>query len=417
MLGPVTDGVLLPDTVRALISEADPKPEVPLLLGCTRDEGALPVAAMVIAEGFNQPPEAWAHRRFGEVAGEAIVSLYDTAWYPTCPIGGLGITPERRVIVEIINDGLFYRSAGHLSEDRACTNGRPVYVYHYLPTRVSAVTGIAGAAHGEEVPLLFGSVNNPDTQEQLLIDALQGYWAGFAHTGVPGATGYPAWPAFEPGTRSYLELDLGDTPDTIAMVRSDYLEFGDAGDWRPDHMTKSELITVYDEILAPPYVPPLGPWDLAGVELMSARFNNFFSWQSDPCWSTGQPVEDNVPDQGDRNRVARASACTGDEVLSMRNSAAIDTSSFCQVTLGLWVYLDGELDPGDDHLDIEVEDDSGWVLLERLDSAAETWLYQIYDLTPHRHTAMRIRFVTNVDGADEDVALDDVTITGFTGCP
>jgi para-nitrobenzyl esterase len=46
--------------------------------------------------------------------------------------------------------------------------------------------------------------------EEKLSDAMVGYWASFAKTGHPAATGAPAWPAFD-ATTAYMHF--ADTPE------------------------------------------------------------------------------------------------------------------------------------------------------------------------------------------------------------
>lgn len=61
-----------------------------------------------------------------------------------------------------------------------------------------------GAAHGAEVPYVFGRVSNPVSA------AMQQYWTNFAKTGDPNVAGLPRWPRFDAASRGFLEfLDSG----------------------------------------------------------------------------------------------------------------------------------------------------------------------------------------------------------------
>lgn len=54
-----------------------------------------------------------------------------------------------------------------------------------------------GAAHASDVPYLFdltGKYLLRGTAQRVLGNAMIGYWASFARTGVPSVPGEPAWP-------------------------------------------------------------------------------------------------------------------------------------------------------------------------------------------------------------------------------
>jgi len=90
------------------------------------------------------------------------------------------------------------------------TAGNPGYQFQFA----RAVPGreAAGAAHGSEVPYVFGNLgraaNSPkyDAIDQQVSEAMQTYWTNFAKTGDPNGGGLPAWPKFDSAKRSYLEF-------------------------------------------------------------------------------------------------------------------------------------------------------------------------------------------------------------------
>ena len=71
----------------------------------------------------------------------------------------------------------------------------------------------------------------------------------------------------------------------------------------------------------------------------------------------------------------------------------------------------------DQEKDREVDDGTTWVPLDRLEAAAESWVFVTHDITPHRHAALRVRLVARADLADEDLGVDDLVLTGFRACP
>jgi para-nitrobenzyl esterase len=72
-----------------------------------------------------------------------------------------------------------------------------------------------GAHHAAELGFVFnnpagfgGATPAPEwtEAERHLADAMIGYWVQFAKTGDPNREGLPAWPKFDAGSESYLEL-------------------------------------------------------------------------------------------------------------------------------------------------------------------------------------------------------------------
>ena len=86
---------------------------------------------------------------------------------------------------------------------------------------------------------------------------MQRYWKRFAATGAPQVAGLPAWPPIDAANGSYMAFRDEPVPTVPA---SDWLGFGDLGAWRPDAMSKLELIQQWDAILEEGYAPPLPGW-------------------------------------------------------------------------------------------------------------------------------------------------------------
>jgi len=81
------------------------------------------------------------------------------------------------------------------------------------------------AFHASEIPYMFGNFGGvgpkwpaiPDTaEEKSLSDAMLGYWASFAATGVPKAAGAPDWPLYGKD-RSFMHFAATPTPATQLM--------------------------------------------------------------------------------------------------------------------------------------------------------------------------------------------------------
>jgi para-nitrobenzyl esterase len=88
--------------------------------------------------------------------------------------------------------------------------GNPGYQFQF--SRAAPGREAAGAAHGTEVPYVFGTLghaaNSPkyDSIDQQVSAAMQTYWTNFAKTGDPNGGGLPRWPKFDPAGRAYLEF-------------------------------------------------------------------------------------------------------------------------------------------------------------------------------------------------------------------
>jgi len=88
--------------------------------------------------------------------------------------------------------------------------GNPGYQFQFA--RAAPGREAAGAAHGTEVPYVFGTLgraeNAPkyDATDQQVSAAMQKYWTNFAKTGDPNGGGLPRWPKFDGAARAYLEF-------------------------------------------------------------------------------------------------------------------------------------------------------------------------------------------------------------------
>ncbi len=111
-----------------------------------------------------------------------------------------------------------------------------VYVYRFdwrgEPTVYGAdIARMLGAAHGLEIPFVFGRFDLGPFSEYLfpkstapsredLSGAMMGYWTTFARTGAPGRGGanYAEWQSWDPGQEALKTLHLDAPPDRIKMT-------------------------------------------------------------------------------------------------------------------------------------------------------------------------------------------------------
>ncbi len=111
--------------------------------------------------------------------------------------------------VAIAGDAIFRIPAIRLAE--ACANrGVPAYVYLF-----SWKTPLLGAAHGMDVPFVFGNLGGkaaepfigPAEGAEALSLAMRTAWTSFARDGKPRVSGGPEWPPYDPEGRAVMVFD------------------------------------------------------------------------------------------------------------------------------------------------------------------------------------------------------------------
>ena len=87
--------------------------------------------------------------------------------------------------------------------------------YQFQFSRVPPGREAVGAAHGSEIPYVFGTLsiagraaNAPkyDSVDAAVSDQMQRYWTNFAKSGDPNGTALPHWAKFDPTARAYMDL-------------------------------------------------------------------------------------------------------------------------------------------------------------------------------------------------------------------
>ncbi|MHA6718716.1 carboxylesterase/lipase family protein [Sphingomonas sp. RS6] len=173
------DGAVLPESPRALLAKAPPRP---VLIGSSRAEfgpakGSIDLAA-AIAFGFgDKAGTARSLYRFDEPARAADPRLGHPA-------------------LELSTDLIFRCPTGTLSTLLA-KQGWPVWRYEFDLAKDGGLS-----SHGSELPYLFDGLSFAGGI------SLQRYWLDFAATGDPnGARGQPAWPHFDAASARYVAIN------------------------------------------------------------------------------------------------------------------------------------------------------------------------------------------------------------------
>ena len=109
-----------------------------------------------------------------------------------------------------------YFGCNGLEAVEASSRRQPTYYYRfdYADHRVP---DFIGAAHGTEIPLVFGNLDSSfrafysggqRKKAKPLVDAMMSYWARFAKNGDPNMEGLMVWPKYDTTERRRMYLDL-----------------------------------------------------------------------------------------------------------------------------------------------------------------------------------------------------------------
>jgi len=197
MLGVVVDGWVFPESPLKVFA-AGKEHRVSLLLGSNARELQRPFFPMsgAIAEAITE--------QYGPLAGRALAlyGLKDGAEPQPDPLFG-------NAMAQWATDSQF--RCGTVAELVWHVGaGNPGYQFQFA--RTAPGREAAGAAHGTEVPYVFGTLghgaNSPkyDATDRQVSDAIETYWTNFAKTGDPNGSDLPRWPRFDPAVRPYIEF-------------------------------------------------------------------------------------------------------------------------------------------------------------------------------------------------------------------
>lgn len=132
----------------------------------------------------------------------------------------------------------------------------------------------------------------------------------------------------------------------------------------------------------------------------------------DANWRSDTPDMGSPPNHSAANKVLEADDCPDHCILTLKH--AIDLSGHAGATLEFWRYVEDTLDAGE-YLQVEVHS-NGWKILHdwtHLSDGLGKWKFVSVGLPNYLSDDFKLRFVAKMDGAGEDVAIDDVRVKGI----
>jgi para-nitrobenzyl esterase len=201
--GPVVEGHDLPH--HPFDPEAtDLSDDVPVMVGGTRDENALFLAADDAVWNRTLSADELRTRVAKVAAGntDAVLALY-RQMHP-------GMNPAE-LLIEITTDSNFWVRSILLAERKAAKGRAPVYMYSFN-WRTPVLDGKLMAPHAIDVPFVFDTVDvvgitghAPAAAKIAAVEAAT--WASFARAGTPDNKAIPHWPAYTAADRATMMID------------------------------------------------------------------------------------------------------------------------------------------------------------------------------------------------------------------
>lgn len=210
---PIVDDVALkrdPFTPDAPAVSAD----VPILIGYTKDEMALFMAA---EPWFGSMSEDQL-KQFVGFSGPKAPAVIE-AWRKLRP----DYSPTY-LFVAMVSSTFAMGGSITLAERKAAQHAAPVYMWEMV-WETPVAGGIFKSPHCMEIPFMLDSWRRvpqfvgPAKQAEHMARQIAGCWVAFARTGVPNGPATPPWPPYDPDTRATMVFD-----NTSKIVNDPYAD-------------------------------------------------------------------------------------------------------------------------------------------------------------------------------------------------
>lgn len=203
---PVLDGTNIVGHPLDLL-RAGSTPDVPLLIGTTRDE--FRTFAMAMPQPAPDADDAWLADQLRPLLGPKAIDVVAgyRAGRPEETAGDLQIA---------INTDHHMRIPSIRMAEAASGPGRaPVHMYRF-DWETPALGGMLKAGHGVDYPFFFdnleaATVSSEGPGREALAGQMTAALIAFARSGDPGHDGLPAWPPYDTGQRATMLFDVTST--------------------------------------------------------------------------------------------------------------------------------------------------------------------------------------------------------------
>lgn len=198
--GPTWDGVVIAEPpMKTILSGRAAK--IPILLGTNLDE--VRYWTEIEELPLELKPRSKLSEQVAAFAGsqaEQIVGTY------------IRLNPDYgAAVVQLETDALWRMMAIRMAE--ALCDRQPVYMYLFTYRSTTQYANY-GAAHGMELPFVFGGIDALDAiaftgrapSRHQLMDRIQAAWLRFARTGNPDESGATSWPRYNLADRATMDL-------------------------------------------------------------------------------------------------------------------------------------------------------------------------------------------------------------------
>ncbi len=190
---PVLDGLAV--TAHPVEALADGTAiDVPVLIGCNRDESAGALPAELDEAGLRERLAT-----FGAESVDEILAVYQQTYPDSPPVD---------ILSYVLTDSRMRAGSIRIADAKAQGTASPVFMYFFT----YQMAGRAG--HGYEIQFVFDNVRQPVTRpsasRQQLADAMSEAWIAFARDGDPGHMGLPKWSAYSPPERATMIFGRGE---------------------------------------------------------------------------------------------------------------------------------------------------------------------------------------------------------------
>ncbi len=228
---PHHDGYLLTDTPINMIRSGNYN-HVPFMAGYNRDEAAA-IWRYLPEYWFTRPAKYKSElvdMGFDESDADRLVELY--------PLGEFNNKPAR-AYGRMFGTDTAFGCPSYQALSATARQQEGIYFYRF-DFQGFTFSGLAGAAHGMEIPFVFNSMDRAPTnllynrrnikKARELSGIIQGYWLNFAKTGNPNGPGLPAWPQFKTDSQTVQVLDLDTRSEPATVIKERYEYWQELGD-------------------------------------------------------------------------------------------------------------------------------------------------------------------------------------------